>query len=1551
MHANGISLLANNRILNGKSSVLREAIVEKAVSNHGHRDFCRLPQSCVIFCAVVCMLLLVNVAEAQIRFQDTTNAAGGPFYTGETWGAAWGDINGDIYPDMFSNNHGDRNGLYRNNGDGTFTDVTENADIDRVWIDEPRGDFHGAAFADFDNDGDQDIFATRSSRDAHIQLMENNGQGRFEQNSAQYNIRPYGGGRMPLLFDYTNDGYLDAAIARNDSAGLEIFRFNPGNNRYVRTTDQVGIAGECLRNNYAFISDLFNNNKLHYVCMPEAGVAERVYDMSTIPFTDVSNKIDNVGVYTDAVLADFNGDLRQDIFALRGRIRPSGAQRISSQRIEAWFSVGGTTAFEKSMRFRANGPISIHIYARDVGEAGGLRIGSSGYNPNRLPATLSPTDSQNFGLVSNRNGVSVYAGYNQNTQEWTVLLGAGGNGDSENSYITVSGNGLTQPVVTGLVGSDGPVSPAFLLNNGNILDNVGSRGLPSLMCGGVAAADFDNDMDVDLYLACRTGTENIRNRLYLNNGNGQFSEVTGFGGEGLLGAGIDGRQGTAEMVVAADYDVDGFMDLFVTNGNRLFPHIVKDRFSGGGQIRFIRNLGNNNRWIQIDLEGRQSNRDGFGAKVFATAGGTTQVREKNGSYHRWSHDSQRIHFGLRNNTQANIRIEWPDGSVDVHNNVASNRLYRAVQNGALTVRSNGNPSGGGGPSGDPEVSIDDVTANEADGEAQLTISLSEPASSPSEVRFASASGSATSGSDFTSRSGTIVFNTGQTQATRAFQITQDNIDEANETFTVQLSNPDGLTIARGTGTVTIIDDDNGGNPPPPPPPSGGPEFSITSVEVDEGDGSAVLTVSLSEAAPNQTQVNFASASGTATMGADFTGRSGRITFSAGETQKTRTFDINQDNISESAETFTVQLSNSVGAGIAVGTGVVTIIDDDGSSPPPPPPPPAGGPVISVSGGNVSEGGLLRFTFTLSEPSTEIVRLEFTTVADGTATSDVDFESRSGTARFLAGQLEAIRDITTLSDNASEPNETFSVRISNAENATISVASAVGTILDDDGGSPPPPPPPPSGPEFSINDMEIEEGEGSAVLTVSLSEPVSSQTAVRFASVSGTAISGDDFTDRSGRVVFSAGETQKTRTFDINQDNQAESTESFTVELSDVEGAEIGVGVGTVTIIDDDGGSPPPPPPPPAGGPVISVSGGNVSEGGLLRFTFTLSEPSTEIVRLEFTTVADGTATSDVDFESRSGTARFLAGQLEAIRDITTLSDNASEPNETFSVRISNAENATISVASAVGTILDDDGGSPPPPPNSGPTFSITDMQVEEGEGSAALTISLSEPLQTQSEVRFTAVSGTATSGADFIGRSGRIVFSAGETQKTRTFDINQDNLAESTESFTVQLSAAVGATIANGVGTITIVDDDGGNAGGSGGGSNDAVCGEPNLTGGNAGNIYIWRDCAGDGRWHINASYASSFVQFLGQVNTDGQVVNVSTTNFDSNDNLDGSSNTRLRFLMRGQNNDRDDIEFDVVGGTQACFALNAPNRPILAGRNSTSVASGFNIETLAQCN
>ena len=483
--------------------------------------------------------------------------------------------------------------------------------------------------------------------------MENNGQGLFEENSQNHGIRPYGGGRLPLFFDYTNDGHSDVAIARNDPQGLEFFRWNPGSNSYVETTNSVGVDRECLRNNYGLISDLFNNNKLHYLCMPESRVAERAYDLSTIPFTEVTGIVDNVGVYTDAVLADFNGDLRQDMFALRGRVRPSSASLVSSTRVEGWFAVSAGQS--KGMTFKSNGSISIRLYARDVGEPSGLRIGSSGTRPTSFPAVLNPNNSSHQGTFSNPTGVSVYAGYNTSRQEWSVFLQSA-NDSGENVYVQVDGQGLRDVNTTGFQGSDGAVTPALLLNNGSRLVNAGSRGIGSVSCGGVAAADFDNDMDIDVYMTCRTGTSNIANRLYLNNGSGQFTRVNNFGGEGPIGVGIDGRQGTGEMVTTGDYDVDGFMDLYVTNGNRLFPHPHKDRFTAGGPTNIIRNLGNNNRWLEIDLLGVQSNRDGFGAKVLVTAGGRTQVREQNGMYHRYSHDSRRIHVGLGNNTQANVRL-------------------------------------------------------------------------------------------------------------------------------------------------------------------------------------------------------------------------------------------------------------------------------------------------------------------------------------------------------------------------------------------------------------------------------------------------------------------------------------------------------------------------------------------------------------------------------------------------------------------------------------------------------------------------------------------------------------------------------------------------------------------------------------------------------------------------------------------------------------------------------------------------------------------------------
>ena len=99
-------------------------------------------------------------------------------------------------------------------------------------------------------------------------------------------------------------------------------------------------------------------------------------------------------------------------------------------------------------------------------------------------------------------------------------------------------------------------------------------------------------------------------------------------------------------MVTADYDRDGFLDLLVTNGHNMRPVYI------GGPKQLFHNLGNANSWIEFDLVGTRSNRDGIGAKIYLTSGGVTQYREQNGGYHRWSQNSTRGHVGLAGNHRA-----------------------------------------------------------------------------------------------------------------------------------------------------------------------------------------------------------------------------------------------------------------------------------------------------------------------------------------------------------------------------------------------------------------------------------------------------------------------------------------------------------------------------------------------------------------------------------------------------------------------------------------------------------------------------------------------------------------------------------------------------------------------------------------------------------------------------------------------------------------------------------------------------------------------------------
>jgi len=98
----------------------------------------------------------------------------------------------------------------------------------------------------------------------------------------------------------------------------------------------------------------------------------------------------------------------------------------------------------------------------------------------------------------------------------------------------------------------------------------------------------------------------------------------------------------------------------------------------------VRNLGNANHWVQFDLQGTASNRDGIGARVILSAGGVRQLRiADNGSHGRVQH-FRRLHFGLgRSSAARQVRVEWPSGAVTEYRDVPAGRIWVLREDGAL----------------------------------------------------------------------------------------------------------------------------------------------------------------------------------------------------------------------------------------------------------------------------------------------------------------------------------------------------------------------------------------------------------------------------------------------------------------------------------------------------------------------------------------------------------------------------------------------------------------------------------------------------------------------------------------------------------------------------------------------------------------------------------------------------------------------------------------------------------------------------------------------------
>ena len=249
------------------------------------------------------------------------------------------------------------------------------------------------------------------------------------------------------------------------------------------------------------------------------------------------------------------------------------------------------------------------------------------------------------------------------------------------------------------------------------------------------------------------------------------------------------------------------------------------------------------------------------------------------------------------------------------------------------------------------------------------------------------------------------------------------------------------------------------------------------------------------------------------------------------------------------------------------------------------------------------------------------------------------------------------------------------------------------------------------------------------------------------------------------------------------------------------------GLNTVSVLLNDGNWPALPPLP-AIPPSVSLLDVTITEGNagtaVAVFTVILSAPFTQEVTINYAT-SNGTATSGSDYQAVSGTLTFQPGQTSSDISVNIISDTIFEPNETFVVNLTNADGATITDSQGIGTIINDD--------SSLPTLRISDLTKNEGQkGTTTFTfiVTLFGPSTKTVTVSYATANGTArTSDGDYTAKSGTLTFKPGETSKTITISVRGDKKVEGHETFFVNLFSANGATIDDGQGVGTILNDDG----------------------------------------------------------------------------------------------------------------------------------------------
>jgi hypothetical protein len=513
----------------------------------------------------------------------------------------------------------------------------------------------GAAVSivDFDRDGLLDIYVTNSGEGSRNALYRNLGNGTFrdvaaEVGLADVNLPGTGVSTGAVWGDYDNDGYEDVLIYKWGKP--ELFH-NDGGKHFTRVTEQAGLPNWVNANTAIWFDydrdgklDLFlggyypedvdlwhlKNTKMMPDSFEYARNGGRKYLFHNLGggrFEEVSERlgINSRRWSLAAVAADLRGTGYPDLFV-------ANDYGVS----EVYFNEGGK-------RFREAGK-----------ETGIGAAPKSGMNA----AVGDVLNQGRFGIyVSNISEEGVLV---QGNNLWMPRTGTSGANIRYDNMATAMGvdlGGWSFGAQFGDLNNDGFLDLYEV--NGNVsLDRNRSYWYDySKVAGGNQAIISDAANWPPLDGRSLSGYQ--QKRVWINDGAGQFKEVAQLVGVTDV---YDGRS-----IALADFGNRGVLDAVVANER--------------GPLLLYRNtVSPDNRWIEFDLEGRESNRSAIGAQLKVTWNGQQQVQEVSGGSGFCAQNQRRLHFGLGKTTGIDrVEIRWPSGRTQTVTAPELNRIHKLAE--------------------------------------------------------------------------------------------------------------------------------------------------------------------------------------------------------------------------------------------------------------------------------------------------------------------------------------------------------------------------------------------------------------------------------------------------------------------------------------------------------------------------------------------------------------------------------------------------------------------------------------------------------------------------------------------------------------------------------------------------------------------------------------------------------------------------------------------------------------------------------------------------------